>query len=74
MQRKEVKMKPVIVIENYYQNIYITLGEAIHELMQAHQELQVDTLLYKFNKCCESHAQCMDVIQQFVDIIQQREA
>lgn len=66
-------MKPVIVIHDYYQNIYITLGEAIHELMVAHRELQVDTLLYAFNKC-ESHAQCMDIIGQYVNIIQQKEA
>lgn len=66
-------MKPVIVIHDYYQNIYITLGEAIHELIQFHKEMQVETLLYMFNKC-ESHAQCMEVISHFVDIIQQKEA
>lgn len=66
-------MKPVIVISNYYQNIYITLGEAIHELLQAHKDLQVETLLAMFNKC-ESHAQCMDIILQYVNIIQQQEA
>ena len=66
-------MKPVIFINNYYQNIYITLGEAIDKLMQAHKEMQVDTLLYAFNKC-ESHAQCMDIIGQYVNILQQKEA
>ena len=67
-------MKPVIIIKNYYQNIYITLGDAIHELIRSHKEPQVETLLFKFNKCCESHAQCMDAISQFVDIIQEQEA
>lgn len=67
-------MKPVIIIKNYYQNIYITLGDAIHELIRAHKEPQVETLLFKFNKCCESHAQCMDAISQFVDIIEEQEA
>lgn len=67
-------MKPVIIIKNYYQNIYITLGDAIHELIKAHKEPQVETLLFKFNKCCESHAQCMEAISQFVDIIQEQEA
>lgn len=67
-------MKPVIIIDDYYQNIYITLGEAIHELIQSHRELQVETLLYKFNRCCESHAQCMDVIGQFVNIVKKQEA
>lgn len=66
-------MKPVIVISNYYQNIYITLGEAIHKLMDSHREMQVDTLLYMFNRC-ESHSQCMDIIGHYVDIIQQKEA
>lgn len=66
-------MKPVIVISNYYQNIYITLGEAINKLISCHKELQVDTLLYMFNRC-ESHSQCMDIIQNYVDIIQQKEA
>lgn len=66
-------MKPVIIINNYYQNIYVTLGQAIHELLANHRDLQVDTLLYMFNKC-ESHAQCMDIIGHFVDIVQQKEA
>lgn len=66
-------MKPVIVISNYYQNIYVTLGEAIHELLKAHKDLQVETLLAMFNKC-ESHAQCMDIISQYVNIIQAQEA
>lgn len=70
---KEVQMKPVIIIRDYYQNIYITLGEAIHELIQCHKDMQVGTLLYMFNKC-ESHAQCMDVIKNYVDILQQKEA
>lgn len=67
-------MKPVIIIKSYYQNIYITLGEAIHELIRARREPQVETLLFKFNRCCESHAQCMEAILQFVDIIQEQEA
>ena len=66
-------MKPVIIIKNYYQNIYITLGEAINELITNHRELQVDTLLYMFNRC-ESHSQCMDIIGQYVDILEQKEA
>lgn len=66
-------MKPVIVIHDYYQNIYITLGEAINKLEADNKKLQIETLMYKFNKC-ESHAQCMDVISQFVDIIQKQEA
>lgn len=66
-------MKPVIVIDNYYQNIYITLGEAVHELVANHRDPQVETLLYMFNKC-ESHAQCMDIIGQYVNIIKQKEA
>ena len=66
-------MKPVIVISNYYQNIYVTLGEAIHELLEAHKDLQVETLLAMFNKC-ESHSQCMDIISQYVNIIQAQEA
>ena len=66
-------MKPVIIIKDYYQNIYITLGQAIGELISQHKDLQVDTLLYMFNKC-ESHAQCMDVIGHYVNIIQQKEA
>ena len=67
-------MKPVIVIHDYNQNIYITLGEAIHELIKAHKEPQIETLLFKFNKCCESHGQCMDTISQFVNIVQEQEA
>lgn len=66
-------MKPVIIIHDFYQNIYITLGEAIHELVAAHKDLQVETLLYAFNKC-ESHAQCMDIIGQYVNIVKQKEA
>lgn len=66
-------MKPVIIIHDYYQNIYITLGEAIHQLVAHQKEMQVDTLLYMFNKC-ESHAQCMDVIGHFVNIVNQKEA
>lgn len=62
-------MKPVIIISNYYQNIYVTLGEAIHELLEAHKDLQVETLLAMFNKC-ESHNQCMDIISQYVNILQ----
>ncbi len=65
-------MKPVIVIDNYYQNIYITLGEAIHQLIISHRSMQVDTLLYAFNKC-ESHAQCMDIIGQYVNILKEKE-
>lgn len=64
-------MKPVIVINNYYQNIFITLGEAIKELGHNHKDLQIQTLLYAFNKC-ESHAQCMDLIARYVDIIEQK--
>lgn len=67
-------MKPVIIVHDYYQNIYITLGDAIHALVRAHKDLQIETLLFKFNKVCESHAQCMDVISQFVDILQEQEA
>lgn len=66
-------MKPVIVVNNYYQNIYITLGEAIHELIEHHKEMQVDTLLAMFNRC-ESHAQCMGVIGRYVNIVEQKEA
>lgn len=66
-------MKPVIMIDNYYQDIYITLGKAISELSNTNRELQIPTLLYKFNKCCESHAQCMDTINQFVDIVSKKE-
>lgn len=66
-------MKPVIVVKDYYQNIYVTLGEAIHELEENDKKLQVDTLLYRFNRC-ESHAECMDAIGQYVNIIQQKEA
>lgn len=67
-------MKPVIIIHDYYQNIYITLGHAIHALVRAHKEPQIETLLFKFNRVCESHAQCMDVISQFVDILKEQEA
>lgn len=67
-------MKPVIIIHDYYQNIYVTLGQAVKALISNDKELQVDTLLFKFNKCCESHAQCMDVISQFVNIVQEQEA
>lgn len=67
-------MKPVIIIHDYYQNIYITLGDAIHALVRAHKEPQIETLLFKFNKFCESHAQCMEAISQFVDILQEQEA
>lgn len=66
-------MKPVVLIDNYYQNIYVTLGQAIRELSNSHRELQVDTLLYMFNKC-ESHAQCMDIIGHFVNIIEKVES
>ena len=65
-------MKPVIVIHNYYENIYITLGKAIDALVQAGQELQVETLVAKFCKHCESHGQCMDIISHFVDIIEEQ--
>lgn len=67
-------MKPVIMIDNYYQDIYITLGKAVSELAHTHRDLQIQTLLYKFNKCCESHAQCMDTIGQFVNIVSKQEA
>ena len=67
-------MKPVILIHDYYQNIYITLGSAIEALIKADKQLQINTLLFKFNRVCESHAQCMDTISQFVDIIKEQEA
>lgn len=66
-------MKPVIIISDYYQNIYITLGEAIRELGQQNKQQSAETLLYQFKKC-ESHAQCMDIIGHYVNIIQKQEA
>lgn len=65
-------MKPVIIIHDYYQNIYITLGKAITALIHSGRKGQLEMLLSMFVKA-ESHSQCMDVILRYVDIVQEAE-
>lgn len=66
-------MKPVIFITNYYQNIYITLGQALDALNHQGMQMKAETLLPMFNRC-ESHGQCMDLIERYVDVIERKEA